>query len=100
MRWQVAAVEEAHDDGDVARFLIGADVTEERIARERQQQEKRLAALGTLAAGLAHEIRNPLNGARLHVSFLERALAREGGSTEALEAVHVVGDESSASRVW
>ena len=93
MRWQVAAADEGPGDGDVARFLIGADVTEERIARERQQQEKRLAALGTLAAGLAHEIRNPLNGARLHVSFLERALSRESGSTEALEAVHVVGYE-------
>ncbi|MBX3203743.1 MAG: PAS domain S-box protein [Labilithrix sp.] len=92
VRWQVAPAA-GREEGDVARFLIGGDVTEERIARERQQQVKRLAAVGTLAAGLAHEIRNPLNGARLHVSFLERALAREGGSTEALEAVHVVGDE-------
>ncbi|MBX3260503.1 MAG: PAS domain S-box protein [Labilithrix sp.] len=92
VRWQVAPVADG-DEGGAARFLIGGDVTEERIARERQQQVKRLAAVGTLAAGLAHEIRNPLNGARLHVSFLERALAREGGSAEALEAVHVVGDE-------
>ncbi|MBX3197878.1 MAG: PAS domain S-box protein [Labilithrix sp.] len=92
VRWQVAPAS-GQDEGGVARFLIGGDVTEERIERERQQQVKRLAAVGTLAAGLAHEIRNPLNGARLHVSFLERALAREGGSTEALEAVHVVGDE-------
>lgn len=94
IRWQVAsAPSKEQADGALARFVIGADVTEERIERERKQQQKRLAAVGTLAAGLAHEIRNPLNGARLHVSFLERALSSEGASAEARDAVRVVGDE-------
>ncbi|MCA9239281.1 MAG: GHKL domain-containing protein, partial [Planctomycetales bacterium] len=46
-----------------------------------------------LAAGLAHEIRNPLNGAQLHVSFLERAIRKRGGDAEMLEATEVVRDE-------
>lgn len=74
-------------------ILVGDDVTDERVERVRRQQQERLAAVGTLAAGLAHEIRNPLNGARLHVAFLERTLQKGCGSDEALEAVHVVGDE-------
>jgi signal transduction histidine kinase len=42
---------------------------------------------------LAHEIRNPLNGAQLHVSFLERAIKRKAGERDMLEATRVVGDE-------
>jgi signal transduction histidine kinase len=47
-----------------------------------------------LAAGLAHEIRNPLNGASLHLSVLERELARSPGvSRQAHEALAVVRAE-------
>jgi signal transduction histidine kinase len=50
--------------------------------------------VGTLAAGLAHEIRNPLNGAQLHVTFLQRGLQRAGlDDPDTLEAIRVVGDE-------
>ncbi len=42
--------------------------------RELQRRE-RLAALGEMAAGLAHEIRNPLGGIGLYASVLEKDLA-------------------------
>jgi PAS domain S-box-containing protein len=90
--WQLARAPDEKED-DVGVFAIGQDVTELRAARQRQEQQERLAAVGTLAAGLAHEIRNPLNGAQLHVSFLERALTKNGASPDAVESVHVVRDE-------
>ncbi len=74
-------------------LLTGRDVTDDRVKEERAGQHKRLAAVGTLAAGLAHEIRNPLNGALVHVAFLERAIQRDSTKQAMLEATGVVADE-------
>lgn len=44
--------------------------------RSREERDERLISLQTLTAGLAHEIRNPLNAAKLQLELAERRLRR------------------------
>ena len=49
------------DDAEVTHAItIGEDITEWREAQDRIAQAEKLAAVGTLAAGVMHEINNPL----------------------------------------
>jgi len=79
--------------GDIVLFAVGSDVTDTRSALQRLHRTEKLAALGTLAAGLAHEVRNPLNGAQLHIAFLQRALTHQRSEPDMLDAAAVVADE-------
>jgi signal transduction histidine kinase len=51
------------------------------------ERRERLAALGQMAAGLAHEIRNPLGGIQLYASLLERDLAGSSGLLEVVTKI-------------
>ena len=55
---------------------VGTDITHETELEKKIRAAERLAAAGTLTAGLAHEIRNPLNAAILQLSLLERQARR------------------------
>ncbi|MFO7898985.1 MAG: ATP-binding protein [Planctomycetota bacterium] len=45
------------------------------------EEEKRLAYVGTIAAGMAHEIRNPLSSVKMNIQMIEHRL-NEFGETE------------------
>ncbi len=54
------------------QILLITDVTEIRHLQDRMGQQQRLAAMGKMAASLAHQIRTPLSSALLYVSNLKR----------------------------
>lgn len=55
--------------------LLFRDLTQIEHLQEREQLKERLAALGQMAAGMAHEIRNPLGGIEVTASLLRRRLS-------------------------
>jgi PAS domain S-box-containing protein len=61
------------DDGP-AVLALARDVSERKAIERRLVESDRLAALGTLAAGVAHEINNPLTYTQLSAQLVERAL--------------------------
>ena len=55
------------------QVLLLTDVTETRRLQDRLSQQKRLAAVGEMAASLAHQIRTPLSAAILGVSQIKNS---------------------------
>jgi signal transduction histidine kinase len=68
---------------------------EKRVLARRAQVAEKLAAVGTMAAGVAHEIRNPLNAAQLQLKLAERRLGavRSRDVSGALDSIAVVRAE-------
>jgi len=69
--------------------------SEKRELARRAHTAEKLAAVGTMTAGLSHEIRNPLNAAALQLSVLERRVQKLPGEERPplLEPLHLVRDE-------
>ena len=77
----LAAVE-SHEQGAV---VILRDVTRDREQEASLLESERLNAVRLLAAGVAHEIGNPLNALNIHLQLLEREL--RGAKMEDLDSL-------------
>src|SRR5262249_37235198 len=66
-------------EGAPATLAFARDITERKAMHEKMVQADRLAAVGTSAAGIAHEIKNPLAYMLLGLQSLERELPKAGG---------------------
>jgi len=84
--------------------VLCRDVSELREAQARLNHAERLATLGTLSAGLAHEVNNPLAFVLLSVELAERALAASSAGAPpkpgALSAAEALADaRTGAERI-
>mgnify|MGYP001553081633 CR=1 FL=1 len=87
--------------GAERRFaVILSDVTRDRQTTERRVEDERTSSILLLAAGVAHELGNPLNSLTIHLQLMERKLkklrtnAKLAKETESLaDSVRVCRDE-------
>jgi PAS domain S-box-containing protein len=88
---------------DAQRQILGAvgvlrDLTEQVATQQRLIQREKLASLGEMAAGVAHEIRNPLGGIKMATRLLAGG-GFEGGRIDQEMAHTIVSGISEIERI-
>lgn len=71
--------------------VLVTDVTERRAEAARLRRAEHLASMTTLAAGVAHEIRNPLTSMSIHLQLIQRALRTAPAEID--ESLHAMTEE-------
>lgn len=83
-------------DGSVETMtFVIRDLTEMKSMQREMQRREKLTAMGELASGVAHEIRNPLNAISMIVQRFEREFTPKKGVKEFTELTGVLKSESS-----
>lgn len=76
------------EDGETTGLVLTfQDLTEIRTMEENVRRKDRLAAVGRVAAGLAHEIRNPLGAMRGSIQVLQMQTAPESSQAALMEII-------------
>ena len=79
----------------VGHAMILRDITQSRRTEQETIETERLNALTLLAAGVAHEIGNPLNSLNIHFQLMQRQVAKLDGAprAELQESINVARAE-------
>jgi PAS domain S-box-containing protein len=70
------------EKGDSRFAIILADITTEKKSTEELIENERISSILLLAAGVAHELGNPLNSLTIHLQLIERKLKKLRDSKE------------------
>ncbi len=82
LNFYITSIDDTQTNGFV---MLIRDVTESRKLTQEKIESERISAFTLLAAGVAHELGNPLNGITIHLQLMERALKKMGKGTDKLQ---------------
>ena len=69
------------------------DITEKRKGESRLRRAENLASLTTLAAGVAHEIKNPLGSISIHLQLMQKSLDKKADPSLVEKCFKVLNEE-------
>ena len=78
------------------RLAALRDATEERLLQERLLQSEKMASVGQLVSGVAHELNNPLTGV---MGFAQLLLARDLDDTSRAQVQTIYGEAERAAKI-
>ena len=97
--WTIAPVGRAGAPGGPVEAVVAIGQDQSKIDLLQQQivRAERLATLGELAAGVVHELNNPLTSITVYAEYLVRKLESQGAEQPDLEKLRRIG--ASAQRI-
>jgi len=89
----VSVVPLVRDRSITGSLIYLEDITEKRRGESRLRRAENLASLTTLAAGVAHEIKNPLGSISIHLQLMQKTLAKKADPSVLEKYFKVLNEE-------
>ncbi|MBD3234026.1 MAG: PAS domain S-box protein [candidate division Zixibacteria bacterium] len=81
------------------RLALFYDITQLRRYQEQAKKDQRLKELGDMSAGVAHEIRNPLNAISIAVQRLREEFPSDGGADAQRLLHHLISETKRLNKI-
>jgi signal transduction histidine kinase len=91
VRLYMVPIREGEGGAEPRRAVILSDITRDKQTTERRIEDERTSSILLLAAGVAHELGNPLNSLTIHLQLISRKLKKLGATADAEAIADSVG---------
>lgn len=99
LRWTITPLK-AGARGDEGELLVFEDITATVNLEKAMQENRNLASIGKLAAGIAHEIRNPLGAISGCVQMLRQGMGGDQARPDTVRLMDIILRETQHLNRW